>query len=122
MECVLFVGLKVHIVLHLFVMLSLIFIQFKMTFFVSSFYFPSSSLSSEIDECQVRPDICGAGICYNTAESYTCFCDDGYRTDSEGTTCVGERSKVNITLLLLYFSSPPPTKCNRISEKNVKMP
>lgn len=43
---------------------------------------------AEIDECVVRPDICGAGICYNTAESYTCFCDDGYRTDSEGTTCV----------------------------------
>ncbi|XP_077095578.1 latent-transforming growth factor beta-binding protein 1 isoform X10 [Siphateles boraxobius] len=43
---------------------------------------------AEIDECQVRPDICGAGICYNTADSYTCICDDGYRTDSEGTTCV----------------------------------
>ncbi|XP_043119085.1 latent-transforming growth factor beta-binding protein 1 isoform X4 [Puntigrus tetrazona] len=43
---------------------------------------------AEIDECQVRPDICGAGICYNTADSYKCICDDGYRIDSEGTTCV----------------------------------
>ncbi|XP_051723212.1 latent-transforming growth factor beta-binding protein 1 isoform X4 [Ctenopharyngodon idella] len=43
---------------------------------------------AEIDECQVRPDICGAGICYNTADSYTCICDDGYKTDNEGTTCV----------------------------------
>uniref|UniRef100_A0A8C1G380 Latent-transforming growth factor beta-binding protein 1 n=1 Tax=Cyprinus carpio TaxID=7962 RepID=A0A8C1G380_CYPCA len=43
---------------------------------------------AEIDECQVTPDICGAGICYNTLESYKCICDDGYRIDSEGTTCV----------------------------------
>ncbi|XP_016091077.1 latent-transforming growth factor beta-binding protein 1-like isoform X2 [Sinocyclocheilus grahami] len=43
---------------------------------------------AEIDECQVSPDICGAGICYNTFDSYMCICDDGYRIDSEGTTCV----------------------------------
>uniref|UniRef100_A0A672JY78 Latent-transforming growth factor beta-binding protein 1 n=1 Tax=Sinocyclocheilus grahami TaxID=75366 RepID=A0A672JY78_SINGR len=43
---------------------------------------------STIDECQVSPDICGAGICYNTFDSYMCICDDGYRIDSEGTTCV----------------------------------
>uniref|UniRef100_A0A8C1I5P2 Latent-transforming growth factor beta-binding protein 1 n=1 Tax=Cyprinus carpio TaxID=7962 RepID=A0A8C1I5P2_CYPCA len=48
----------------------------------------SLSLFTEIDECQVTPDICGAGICYNTLESYKCICDDGYRIDSEGTTCV----------------------------------
>ncbi|XP_059374838.1 latent-transforming growth factor beta-binding protein 1-like isoform X3 [Carassius carassius] len=43
---------------------------------------------AEIDECQVRPDICAAGICYNTIDSYKCICDDGYRIDSEDTTCV----------------------------------
>ncbi|XP_059376221.1 latent-transforming growth factor beta-binding protein 1 isoform X8 [Carassius carassius] len=43
---------------------------------------------AEIDECQLTPDICGAGICYNTDDSYKCICDDGYRIDSEGTTCV----------------------------------
>uniref|UniRef100_A0A8C1WLR9 Latent-transforming growth factor beta-binding protein 1 n=1 Tax=Cyprinus carpio TaxID=7962 RepID=A0A8C1WLR9_CYPCA len=43
---------------------------------------------AEIDECQVRPDICAAGICYNTVDSYKCICDDGYRIDSEGITCV----------------------------------
>ncbi|XP_052436297.1 latent-transforming growth factor beta-binding protein 1 isoform X15 [Carassius gibelio] len=43
---------------------------------------------AEIDECQVTPDICGAGICYNTDDSYKCICDEGYRIDSEGITCV----------------------------------
>jgi len=59
----------------------------------------------------VRPDICGAGICYNTADSYTCICDDGYRTDSEGTTCVGEKSKVkqnNIDTVVYALSLPRP--------------
>ncbi|XP_051502465.1 latent-transforming growth factor beta-binding protein 1-like isoform X2 [Myxocyprinus asiaticus] len=43
---------------------------------------------AEVDECQVSHDICGAGICYNTPDSYMCICDDGYRMDSEVTTCV----------------------------------
>uniref|UniRef100_A0A673HF58 Latent-transforming growth factor beta-binding protein 1 n=1 Tax=Sinocyclocheilus rhinocerous TaxID=307959 RepID=A0A673HF58_9TELE len=49
---------------------------------------PGESYELLIDECQVSPDICGAGICYNTFDSYMCICDDGYRIDSEGTTCV----------------------------------
>uniref|UniRef100_A0A8C2EYR4 Latent-transforming growth factor beta-binding protein 1 n=1 Tax=Cyprinus carpio TaxID=7962 RepID=A0A8C2EYR4_CYPCA len=51
-------------------------------------YFIFFLLFIEIDECQVRPDICAAGICYNTVDSYKCICDDGYRIDSEGITCV----------------------------------
>ncbi|XP_052001305.1 latent-transforming growth factor beta-binding protein 1-like isoform X3 [Xyrauchen texanus] len=43
---------------------------------------------AEVDECQVSRDICGAGICYNTPDSYMCICDDGYKMDSEVTTCV----------------------------------
>ncbi|XP_030642014.1 latent-transforming growth factor beta-binding protein 1 [Chanos chanos] len=43
---------------------------------------------AEVDECQLSPGICGAGVCSNTADSYTCFCDEGYRLDTEHTTCV----------------------------------
>ncbi|KAJ4948989.1 hypothetical protein JOQ06_020509, partial [Pogonophryne albipinna] len=44
--------------------------------------------SAEVDECQISPFICGQGICYNTAEGYTCHCDEGYRLDDAQTTCV----------------------------------
>ncbi|XP_023151954.2 latent-transforming growth factor beta-binding protein 1 isoform X3 [Amphiprion ocellaris] len=44
--------------------------------------------SAEVDECQINPYICGQGICYNTAESYTCHCDEGYHLDDAQTTCV----------------------------------
>lgn len=50
----------------------------------------SLSFGPEVDECQINPYICGRGICYNTAEGYTCHCDEGYRLDDSQTTCVGE--------------------------------
>lgn len=43
--------------------------------------------SAEVDECQINPYICGQGICYNTAEGYTCHCDEGYRLDDAQATC-----------------------------------
>ncbi|XP_051278723.1 latent-transforming growth factor beta-binding protein 1 isoform X2 [Dicentrarchus labrax] len=43
---------------------------------------------AEVDECLISPGICGQGICYNTAEGYTCHCDEGYRLDDAQTTCV----------------------------------
>ncbi|XP_068182963.1 latent-transforming growth factor beta-binding protein 1 isoform X2 [Antennarius striatus] len=44
--------------------------------------------SAEVNECQISPYICGRGVCYNTAEGYTCHCDEGYRLDDAQTTCV----------------------------------
>ncbi|KAM4729848.1 latent-transforming growth factor beta-binding protein 1 isoform 3-T3 [Anableps anableps] len=43
---------------------------------------------AEVDECQINPYICGQGVCYNTAESYICHCDEGYHLDDSQTTCV----------------------------------
>lgn len=44
--------------------------------------------AAEVDECQINPYICGHGICYNTAESYICHCDEGYHLDETQTTCI----------------------------------
>lgn len=52
----------------------------------------SLSPDTEVDECRINPHICGMGICYNTAEGYTCHCDEGYRLDDAKTTCVGKES------------------------------
>ncbi|XP_067140465.1 fibrillin-2-like [Centruroides vittatus] len=35
----------------------------------------------EINECDLRPDICENGICINTIQSYICKCHDGFRLD-----------------------------------------
>ncbi|MFT7805920.1 latent-transforming growth factor beta-binding protein 1 isoform X4 [Arapaima gigas] len=42
---------------------------------------------AEVNECLFRHDICGLGICYNTAEGYTCICMNGYELDEEKITC-----------------------------------
>ncbi|XP_075902399.1 latent-transforming growth factor beta-binding protein 1 isoform X2 [Nelusetta ayraudi] len=44
--------------------------------------------AAEVDECQISPYICGQGVCYNTAEGYTCHCDEGYRLDEAQSTCI----------------------------------
>uniref|UniRef100_A0A8C9SBT4 Latent-transforming growth factor beta-binding protein 1 n=1 Tax=Scleropages formosus TaxID=113540 RepID=A0A8C9SBT4_SCLFO len=46
-------------------------------------------LTLQVNECHVSPDICGPGICYNTAEGYTCICHSGYQLDEERITCRG---------------------------------
>ncbi|XP_014915831.1 latent-transforming growth factor beta-binding protein 1 isoform X2 [Poecilia latipinna] len=43
---------------------------------------------AEVDECQINPSICGQGVCYNTAESYICHCDEGFHLDGSQSTCV----------------------------------
>uniref|UniRef100_A0A3Q3W5C5 Latent-transforming growth factor beta-binding protein 1 n=1 Tax=Mola mola TaxID=94237 RepID=A0A3Q3W5C5_MOLML len=48
----------------------------------------SRSVASEVDECHFSPYICGQGVCYNTAEGYTCHCHEGYRLDDTHSTCV----------------------------------
>uniref|UniRef100_A0A3P9PYX7 Latent transforming growth factor beta binding protein 1 n=1 Tax=Poecilia reticulata TaxID=8081 RepID=A0A3P9PYX7_POERE len=45
---------------------------------------------AEVDECQINPSICGQGVCYNTAESYICHCEEGFHLDGSQSTCVGK--------------------------------
>lgn len=40
--------------------------------------------SIPINECILRPDICGHGKCVDTVTSYECHCDPGYRMTSSG--------------------------------------
>ena len=44
---------------------------------------------SEIDECAEETDGC-AQTCVDTATSYTCSCNSGYRLATDGHACDGE--------------------------------
>ncbi|KAF4794919.1 Latent-transforming growth factor beta-binding protein 1 [Turdus rufiventris] len=43
---------------------------------------------TEINECTVNPDICGAGHCVNLPVGYTCICYKGYRLNDQQTKCI----------------------------------
>ncbi|MBZ3876848.1 Latent-transforming growth factor beta-binding protein 1 [Sciurus carolinensis] len=43
---------------------------------------------TEINECTVNPDICGAGHCINLPVRYTCICYEGYRFSEQQRKCV----------------------------------
>lgn len=50
-----------------------------------------SFLYSDINECEVFPNICqGGGLCVNVEGSYRCNCPPGLTLDSTGTKCFGE--------------------------------
>ncbi|XP_027497371.1 latent-transforming growth factor beta-binding protein 1 isoform X1 [Corapipo altera] len=42
---------------------------------------------TEINECTVNPDICGAGHCVNLPVGYTCICYEGYKLNDQQTKC-----------------------------------
>lgn len=39
---------------------------------------------SKINECILRPDICGAGKCIDTPDGYKCECKPGYDVGPTG--------------------------------------
>lgn len=49
------------------------------------------SVSVDVNECEVYPDLCkGGGYCENQEGSFRCLCPDGLSLDSTGTQCVGK--------------------------------
>ena len=48
---------------------------------------------SENDECEEETDLCEQ-ICVNTAGSYICQCNLGYRLNSDMLTCRGKKMTV----------------------------
>ncbi|XP_076991154.1 latent-transforming growth factor beta-binding protein 1 isoform X8 [Tamandua tetradactyla] len=43
---------------------------------------------TEINECTVNPDICGAGHCINLPVGYTCICYEGYKFSEQQRKCM----------------------------------
>ncbi|EPY81210.1 latent-transforming growth factor beta-binding protein 1 isoform 9 [Camelus ferus] len=43
---------------------------------------------TEINECTVNPDICGAGHCINLPVRYTCICYEGYKFSEQQRKCI----------------------------------
>ncbi|XP_029449746.1 latent-transforming growth factor beta-binding protein 1 isoform X3 [Rhinatrema bivittatum] len=43
---------------------------------------------TEINECSVDPNICGAGYCINLPVGYTCVCYDGYKPNDQKSKCI----------------------------------
>lgn len=41
---------------------------------------PTSTVSTDIDECRISPDLCGQGTCVNTPGSFECKCLHGYES------------------------------------------
>ena len=45
---------------------------------------------TDINECDIYPDICENGRCVNTDGSFRCECFSGYKLDESGRECIGK--------------------------------
>lgn len=50
-----------------------------------------------INECILRPGICGEGQCVDTPEAYECICKPGYHQKGHSQVCEGQCSLLNKT-------------------------
>lgn len=53
-----------------------------------------------VDECALRPDICGGGRCLDTPEAYLCECFDGF---TQGPSHVCEGQSVSLRLHIIFI-------------------
>lgn len=49
---------------------------------------------SDLNECELMPNVCDGGDCVNTDGSFRCDCPMGYVLDSTGRKCVDENECV----------------------------
>lgn len=45
-----------------------------------------------VDECTLKPDLCGDGVCRDTDDGYTCECFSGFTNAGGSDRCYGETS------------------------------
>ena len=51
---------------------------------------PNVSIPTLVDECALRPGICGGGQCVDIAEGFVCNCYPGYKKQKSGDAQVCE--------------------------------
>lgn len=50
---------------------------------------------SDLDECELMPNVCEGGECVNTDGSFRCDCSTGFTLDPTGKKCVDENECYN---------------------------
>lgn len=43
----------------------------------------------DLDECALKPSVCGTAVCKNIPGDFECECPDGYRYDPSSKSCKG---------------------------------
>lgn len=60
------------------------------------FFFKYMILLIDVDECSLKPDICGTAVCKNTPGDFECECSEGYRFNPTSKACEGRTVAVSL--------------------------
>ena len=67
----------------------------------------SSLLIVDVDECEMIAGACENGKCMDTADSYMCMCNPGFKLSMDGKKCTGMLlSKIHCYLVEEIQASP----------------
>lgn len=53
----------------------------------------------DVDECSVKPGICGTAVCKNMPGDFECECPEGYRFNLTTKSCEGEVVVVSLLMV-----------------------
>ncbi|KGL85287.1 Vitamin K-dependent protein S, partial [Tinamus guttatus] len=75
----------------------------------------------DINECTLRPNICGTAICKNTQGKYECECAEGYTYNSTSKNCEDIDECAENTCAQLCVNSPGSYSCYCDGKKGFKL-
>jgi hypothetical protein len=54
---------------------------------------------SDMDECSVKPSVCGTAVCKNIPVDFECECPEGYRYNPNSKSCKGRMVLISFLLV-----------------------
>lgn len=61
--------------------------------------FDTLILFVDMDECSLKPSVCGTAVCKNIPGDFECECPEGYRYDPSSKSCKGRMMMASLLVV-----------------------
>lgn len=62
-------------------------------------FFNMVILFIDVDECSLKPNMCGTAVCKNIPGDFECECPEGYRYNLKSKSCEGRMMVVSLLIV-----------------------
>lgn len=60
----------------------------------------------DVDECSLKPSVCGTAVCKNIPGDFECECPNGYRYDPSSKSCKGRLRTLSLLMVEMVGLNP----------------